>query len=359
MGSIPAFILRSTAPFRWLIGAQFFINVILAADLSLRPYLLKTILNRISDGGSEDALYAVGPLAGLYILLGLVIMTAFRLYGIVHLQLQPRLKKHVGLMLMDRMMQHSHRLFQNNFSGSLANKIYDAMWGVTSIVRIFIDKFFGHTLAIFMAAYAVSFADIRFAVAMLVWIAVYMAGSYFFSKKAKILSENSAHVRSNVFGQVVDILTNVMNVRLFGGRQHELKHLGHLFEEALVADQQRDWYGVKVNAFQGFSFIAFQSLCLLWLLAGLTAHTLTPGDFALILTINISINDCLWSLSQDMREFSESWGLCRKASVSYIRTLMFKISLKPKNLMSIAERLRLRECHFVIATVRRYWITHL
>ena len=46
--SIVFFIIGAIKPFKWLIVGQFIVTVIWAIDMSLSPYLIKVILNKIT-----------------------------------------------------------------------------------------------------------------------------------------------------------------------------------------------------------------------------------------------------------------------------------------------------------------------
>lgn len=106
----------------------------------------------------------------------------------------------------------------------------------------------------------------------------------------------------------MDILGNIMSVRLFAARKEEQGKLAGGLSEYVKADQKRDWFFLKMNAFQGGSFVVYQGIVLLWLIQGFRQETVSPGDFVLILTLNVSIIDFLWAFSKDMMAFAELTG---------------------------------------------------
>jgi ATP-binding cassette subfamily B protein len=65
---------------------------------------------------------------------------------------------------------------------------------------------------------------------------------------------------------------------------------------------------MKMHTFQEASFVVFQAICLWWLITGIKNQTVTPGDFALILILNLSIVNCLQNLSREIGTFAESLG---------------------------------------------------
>jgi ATP-binding cassette subfamily B protein len=72
--------------------------------------------------------------------------------------------------------------------------------------------------------------------------------------------------------------------------------------------QKRDWYFLKINAFQGGSFVAYQAICLWWLINGLQNHEISSGDFVLVVTVNISLVQILWNFSHYIHDLAEVIG---------------------------------------------------
>lgn len=143
-----AFILSCLRPFKWLIAGQFAVAFIWAIDLSLRPYILKIIFDKIPTLTPATAVQGLSPLFSLYIFMMVLITIVFRCYDYIWLKLNPFLKRHIGDKLMKRMMNHSQMLFQNHFAGSLSNKIKDVMSGIPDLVKTIINDFFFTNLCV-------------------------------------------------------------------------------------------------------------------------------------------------------------------------------------------------------------------
>lgn len=302
------FIINVIKPFKWLVAGQFMVAVIWAIDMSLRPYLVKVILNKISKILPSQAFDFLLPHAMFYIFTSIVIVVIFRFYEWILLSFHPNLKKHVGIILMSRMMNHSQNFYQNNLSGSIANKINDVSTGIPNIINIFIDRFFSHILGLFVAIYTVWLVDFKFAICLIFWIVIFLIVSIKLSGKARTLAREAAEVNAKVVGNIIDILGNIGNVRLFGNNIIEINYLNERYKESVKVEQIRDWYLIKMHTFQKSSFIIVQSICFWWLITGTKNQTITAGDFALILILNISILNCLNNLSSNIRGFTQSFG---------------------------------------------------
>lgn len=248
-----------------------------------------------------------GPIT-LYISISLGIVIVFRVYDYIWLKLNPPLKRHIGIVLMDKMMQHSLLLFQNNFAGNLANKIKEIMSGIPDLLKVTANQFFSQFLNITIAIFTVWTINYTFAALLTVWIVVFVSGVLCFLKPAKRLCRISSEIRSGVMGTMVDMLSNIASIHLFSAQKTESKYFKTDLNQWVDADQKRDWLFLFMFAFQGLSFVIYQALCFVFLVSGFKKGFVTAGDFALILIINTTIVNSLWSLSADILTFSDLMG---------------------------------------------------
>ncbi|MDX1924071.1 MAG: GNAT family N-acetyltransferase [Rickettsiaceae bacterium] len=165
------FLLNILRPFKLLIFGQVTVAIFWAVDLSLRPYLLKLMVDRLPNVQAADINQQLLPLIVFYLIMSLLLVIMFRFYDFIWLQLNPRLKRHVGDILVKMMMDHSITLFQNQFAGNLANKVKDVMSGIPDLVKLFIQQFFSNFLAVCIAVFAVWTISSTFSLLLLVWVA--------------------------------------------------------------------------------------------------------------------------------------------------------------------------------------------
>lgn len=306
--SVTKFILTSLRPFRWWIALLTGMAIIWAFELSLSPYLLKIIIDRLPGLSVSEAYPVLLIPALLYITVGFINSVSNRVYDYAWLKINPPLKRHIGHILMDRMMQHAHHLFQDNFSGNLGNKIKDVMSGIPDLINIFVDRLFAHILAILIAICVIGTVNVKFAIILCFWAFIFLGAALILSKKATHLSDSAAEARSKAVGNIIDILSNMINVRLFTNQKGERTKLGSILDEYVKADQARDWFFLKIYALQGGSFFIYQSISLLWLIEGFNQGIISSGDFVLILMVNTALVMNLWNFSKDLGVAAEIIG---------------------------------------------------
>src|ERR1700721_1460915 len=103
--------------------------------------------------------------------------------------------------------QHSHQYFQNNFAGSLINKIVDMQGGIVDILTILDDahaQLFGLTIA----TITLLFVHPLFAVILLSWVICFLLITFLFLKSIQNLSHVFAEARSSLVGKMVDSISN-------------------------------------------------------------------------------------------------------------------------------------------------------
>lgn len=306
--SITRFLIETLPPFKGWIIAFIILNTLIAFDVSIRPYIFKIIMDRLVDLSPEKTLNALLLPVIAYLAMSVIVVINFRFQDYTWLKLNPPLKRHLGLILMDKMTNHSQSLFQDHFAGALGNRVKDVMSSVPDLLKLIIAHPYNQCITLFFAIITVWTINFRFALLLTTWIVLFIIMSYLFSKRARKLSRTAAEIRTQVVGQIVDILSNVVSIHLFSTRAYESKKLRKHLDTYVKTDQKRDWFFLKMNAALGSSFVIYQGLSLFLLIQGSQEGMITPGDFALILTINISIITCLWALSDDITKIADLTG---------------------------------------------------
>ncbi|HSC25000.1 MAG TPA: ABC transporter ATP-binding protein [Candidatus Babeliales bacterium] len=303
-----AFIFMIIRPFKIYIGGMAIVALVWAFLLNVQPYLVKTILNVAMSDNQEYLFQQLASLISLYLISELIYILIFRVYDWITIQLRPTLKRYITRTLMDRMMEHSHSFYQNQFAGSLTTRIVDIATAIPDILRIVIDRLMACFLMLLFALYNISQIHMKFTLALGIWVIFFLGISIVLVFRNQYLAYDVADARAAATGSIVDILMNMASVRLFAGKKFEHAYLAHFTNDSVMKEQKRDWFFLKLHAFQGGSFLLFQVVCCWWLLNGLVYKVITPGDFVLVLTLNLHIIENFWNIAKDMREFWEKMG---------------------------------------------------
>lgn len=293
---------------RWWLYAQIVVGVVWAFDISFRPYLIKTLLDALTVATPATVYHDIAVPVILYIIMSLIMVGMFRLYDYTIMMVSPSIKQYIAESLLNHLMRHSHAFYQTHFAGSLGNKVNHVMNGMADLVKKTIDRFIAHGLAIIIAIITLWTVNSWFATALTIWVLIFCTIAWLMSKKAHQLSEASAAKQSALIGYVVDVISAMMTVRLFTGVSLERANLKRKIDKYADAQRTRARFFLYLFTFQGFSFVIYQALCLWWLAYYFKMGKITAGDFALVLSINSAIVDCLWYLVQGVEECVELYG---------------------------------------------------
>lgn len=319
------FILRSVRPFPIAIGTMVFMAVFWAIDLSLRPYILKVILNRLAENPGGDIFsYLAGPVIA-FLVLAFIAPTLSRAYGYyVEIDMIPRLRQQLAQSAFGSFLKQSHSFYQNQFSGSLGNKVNDLSGDIPELLQILIDRCFASILALLIAIITLWTVSTHFALLMAGWTTLFVLGSFFFASRLVRLSDKWSEYISTITGLIVDSLSNILSVRLFARASQEAKILEQTFDKAVVAEKKLQWTYFWVWFHYGYAFVIAQALNVYYLLKGYQEGVISVGDFALVLSINVAIVEFLWHLTKDFSQFSKSFGKITQA----LRTVMLPIDIQ-------------------------------
>jgi len=282
--------------------------MIWSADLSFRPYLIKIILDKLSSTPRAQVMSELQTPIFTYLGMSLLIIVVLRFYNILMLKMMPRLRQQATISIITYMLGHSHSYYQNYFAGALANKIQDIAKGLSELIKAVIDRFFCYAAALLIAVYTLHTVHIKFSLIMLTWSILFFAFAYTWSRRIHKVASQVSETQSQLIGRIVDILSNISLVRLFSGIAQEKSNLSFWSEETVKIEQRFEGLFFEAIFIQGLSFVGLQAINLYMLLQGFKEGSISVGDFALILTLNIQILDCLWNLSKDLLKFSDNLG---------------------------------------------------
>ncbi|MEI8296036.1 MAG: ABC transporter ATP-binding protein, partial [Alphaproteobacteria bacterium] len=309
------FICRMVRSFPVAITVMFALSVVWAISISVTPYLIKVILNRVAElpAGENLFTYLMVPVA-IYIALELLMQSMYRLGDYFRgIKMFPNLRRRISSSIFDQLLGHSHHYYQNNFAGSLANKVSDLAMNIPEIVELAIQNLFGHSLALFIAVYTLWLVNVKFALVLVIWAIAFLVVSLFFAKRLASLANIWSSVGSSVVGKIVDALGNMLSVRLFARQAKERTFLNVTLAESVRAEQNLDWTFFYIWVFYGYSFVLMQGVSLYFLIQGRQQGIISIGDFALILTLNNAIAEFLWRFAQDLADFAKKIGRVTQA----------------------------------------------
>ena len=111
--------------------------------------------------------------------------------------------------------------FDNDFAGRIAQKQAQTATALVNVVTEVINAVTFAMATLIGAVAMLAVIDWRIAAALVVWLALYFLMMSWYLPRIRARSKDRAAARANVTGQIVDTITNVKTVKLFGHTEYE------------------------------------------------------------------------------------------------------------------------------------------
>ncbi|MDF3033263.1 MAG: transporter permease/ATP-binding protein [Alphaproteobacteria bacterium] len=308
------FIFKSLKPFKAQQAFFVMASVAWAIDLSLRPYLLKCALDSVAleinfENNKIFFLYII-----LYLLIMIFMFSIEIIYEYVWIKFFSRFKANIGSLIFKDLIDQSYAFYQNHFPGGLGNRLNNCIGSIPRIVKAVNEDFLRHLLAIIISAYTLHHIGARYSMALIIWVSVYMCCSIFLAPLVKERSIIASTEASRGMGYIIDILNNMISIKLFSSKNFEIKSVDNNFKEWERSSKDRDIILVHLYTLQSISYVIFQVICIYWMLEkNIQMSKLNLGDFILFLSISFSIYSCLLGLTAKIADYSENLGTVSEA----------------------------------------------
>ncbi|MCD6047226.1 MAG: hypothetical protein K0S08_873 [Gammaproteobacteria bacterium] len=152
-----------------------------------------------------------------------------------------------------------------------------------------------------------------FAVVVLIWLVLHMSFTAIFMRYGNHLWEVQSEAGSVLSGKIVDVLTNMLNVRLFARGNYEMEYLKTYQADEIKKSQKAQWAIELVRIGLGISglFLIFSMMFLL--IYGYAHHWVTLGDFTQVSMQSFWILGWIWFLSYQVSMFAREMGVVKNA----------------------------------------------
>ncbi|MBI4034179.1 MAG: ABC transporter ATP-binding protein [Candidatus Brennerbacteria bacterium] len=268
------------------------------------PLLYKRIIDSVSTAGNPAAVS--GVLINAVLLLGLVMLFYNLFYRIGDYAIsysQSKALKDIADDAFRRIVRHSYEFFSNTFTGSLVAKVRRYVRGFEEIYdRVVFDVWMNGLRLVFGFVVLTYFSKVLGAI-LLAWFFLYIGLTAFFVKKKFRKDLLEAEANSRTTAVLADVITNVLNVKMFASRNREFSHFAKT--TGVEEKRRRDvWYFQSFQfMFQGYFIAVFEfagmfAAVWLWLRGQISAGTI------LLMQIYIFTSfDVVWNIGRNFARF--------------------------------------------------------
>lgn len=222
----------------------FLVSLVWSIDNTLWPYLFHIIVDLLTqyDAARDQAWLALRFYVFCGLGLWLAIEAGFRAQGWLIAKAIPRLEASIRMHMFEHVQRHSPHYFNDNFAGSLANKISDMTTQVSQILQQILTLFIPGFTACLLAIGFFSQIHAVCATILAIWITFHFLICFAFSKKCDALEQEHGEVRSQLLGKIVDSFTNNFAVNLYYRFAYERSFIAKFQQEEMKKHMQAKRY---------------------------------------------------------------------------------------------------------------------
>lgn len=312
--SVRKYFLELLRPHKQYMMALMCIGIYWALNNSFAPFVLKMIIDKVVvlNDNKTKIFEEANPYIFLYIALWVLVSIDMRLSDWVRSKLFARLRYDVTTKMFDYLGRHSQRYFQNNFAGSLVNKISDMQSAATTILST-LDDAFARGLGLLIAVTMMLLVHPVFALILSLWAASFILVTILFFQPMQNLSNVFAASKTVLIGKMVDSINNIIHVKLFCRSNYENENVKAAAIDTIKKDRAMQVMVLKMRALWDFGIVVLISINVYALVNMYAKDQVSIGDFSFIISLSISIFYNLWYLAGQFVSFAGEVGKFRQA----------------------------------------------
>lgn len=227
---------------------------------------------------------------------GVILPVASVLHSLlIHQTISGNYSSQIRWQLHSYLLNQSLSFFNEEYAGSLANKVMQTSVAVRTAVMKLIDVMVHLIVYIATMLIMLSNANISLCIPLAVWLILYISSLVCFIPQLRKASKQQSELRSTMVGRIVDSYTNISTVKLFGGHGKEEKYAKNAMDEFRHSEYRAlrilTMFDVSVQ-FMNYTLLITLVMISLWLWSN---YLVTPGAIAIATAIAIRmINMSRW-----------------------------------------------------------------
>jgi len=306
--------LRPVRPYLILGVTCTFVTALFHTSLS---FLIGHLVDAVT-GNNESLTFWVVAFNGAWFL---DLAITWRILDWSKLKWVPILRHTVQNSIFDRLCLQPHQFFQDNFAGALAGKLKDLEESTLHIVWYCAYTYLHAAIVLLTSLIVAVTVHPFFGLVLICWAGFFIVLTAVRLERFNALTKECARVATQVIGTIADVISNMLGVKLFASAAREQRLIQQATTGYETVSMARRWFLLKLFTVLAFSFWFYQATALVGLCYLRLHGYITPGDFALILSMNIGLIDILWRLGESMRDFSEYVGNAQAALETFYAPL--------------------------------------
>lgn len=295
----------------------FFAPLTITLETNVIPYCFKLIIDAATENNlNRENIYSlikmpllVGANCWFFLLFFLRAQHWWQAYVI------PKFQADIRLSVLDYISKHSYQYFANQLSGNLSNKINDLANSIETI-RMIVTWNIMTTIAVTtVAVILLATINTKFALLVLAWVLVTVAVAITKAKFVNNMAKENAEDKSQLTGVIVDIISNILSVKLFARQRYEQNYAKQKQDKEQKSNKNliihTNLYWLRLDLVMTVVIV----MMVYMLVESWRLNQISTGDFVFIFNTTFAIIYSLWHLGFSLIELLKNIGTAKQALV--------------------------------------------
>jgi ATP-binding cassette subfamily B protein len=314
---------KTLLPFIWHFVKRYkfsfalFVSVplLMALETTVQPYGIKLIIDTLSKGASPGEGVPSAVILGAFLYVGTWTfeVSIFRFQEWWQTRVIPRFQADIRMQVMNHLSQQSYTYFTNQLSGNLSTKVSDLPAAIDQIRLIFCWSVVGTLAVVISSLILIASVNLLCGAVLAGLVLIHFLISTVVARQIDQASRTNAEDKSQLTGAVVDMLTNILPIKLFARRGFELHHL-----QGAQDIERRSNHGMlltvcRMRFFMDILVTLMMAGVLTTLILGWTRGLISSGDLAMVIISMLVMINQLWYMAQNLMDFFRQIGIAKQA----------------------------------------------
>ena len=293
----------------------FIVPYVLVVETTVIPYAFKLVIDAVvENSGNRSAIFHDISFA-LWLGGGswLIMCAILHLQHWLQVYTFPKLKADIRMSVLEFTINHSYQYFYNNLAGNIGNKIND-------LQRISIDILdqIRWNIITFLATFIASVIMLitinpLFALILAMWVTIHMSVILLLAPYVNRAAQVNAEDDSQINGTIIDMLSNIISIKLFTNRHNNLNFINHkqkkeIKSHAKLINMTR-MFNISMDIFVVITF----ATTVYFLIACWQQGELSTGDLAFIFQVFFMLVDKMFNFGHRLRDLFKDIGVVQQA----------------------------------------------
>lgn len=218
------------------------------------------------------------------------------------------------------MHHHSYGYYQNDYAGRLAGKVVETPSAIGECMYTLLGAIWYALISFAVSITLYATLGWLFGAIATVTMSIYALIMVYFVPRLQKMSHTASERRSVVRGRFVDILSNILTVKLFARKKHEDKYFLSSLSDTAQAYINLDTKLWKLWVTLEIWTVTFWAITLYFTITGWQAGNITLAQAAMVLPLTIQVTNTSWWMSEIFANFFQKMGEIREGMDAIVKS---------------------------------------